>query len=206
MGPWADLSGAGVCGSTASCPGRAICLRVEFAMKPLRSRRCRHCDRRFVPDFRNAHHQRFCPDTVCQGVSKRVSQRRWLRNPDNRNHFCGSGEVRRVREWRSAHPGYWRTPRKKCALSQGSKPSEVEISEPAAAPSTEAGTLQDYCRSRTPMLTALISRLSGCTLQEDIAGCAAQLVSAAQCILSRCQSGFSALVQTSPAPQAHETG
>jgi hypothetical protein len=175
-------------------------------MKPLRSRRCRHCDRRFVPDFRNVRHQRFCHAPECRCVSKRVSQRRWLRNPDNRNHFCGSGEVRRVREWRSAHPGYWRTPRKRCALSQGSKPTKAETSEPAATPATEAGTLQDYCRSRTPMLTALISGLSGCTLPEDIAGCAAQLVSTAQCILSRCQSSFSAQVQPGTAPQAHETG
>lgn len=89
-------------------------------MKPLRSRRCRHCDRHFVPDFRNAHHQRFCSDTACQGVSKWVSQRRWLRAPDNRNHFCGQVAVRYKRTSLVVRPNWYQQPN---AFSRAAHPA-----------------------------------------------------------------------------------
>lgn len=66
------------------------------------------------------------------------------------------------------------------------------------------GTLQDVCWSKAAVLTELISRLARCTLQEDIARYAGQMVAELRCILVRCQ-------LNEPAPGAapanyHESG
>lgn len=171
-------------------------------MKPQRTRRCRQCGRRFKPEFRNVHHQRFCSATGCRTASRRASQRRWWRKPANRSHFCGAEEVNRVRRWRHAHPGYWRTPlgERRCASTADLAPA------PSAAPAMEARTLQDVCRHQSARLTGLISRLSGSTLQEDIASCAQELVSAARWILAQCQSKVRPPIPTGLPTNYHESG
>jgi hypothetical protein len=58
----------------------------------------------------HAPHAQYCAQSVCRKESKRASQARWLNQPENRNYFCGSHHVERVRQWRKAHPGYWRRP------------------------------------------------------------------------------------------------
>ena len=83
-------------------------------MKP-EARRCKclHCQRLFVPDYRNRGRQKYCSTLECQQASKRARQQRWLSKPENRDHFRGAENVQRVQEWRRAHPGYWkRSPRK----------------------------------------------------------------------------------------------
>jgi hypothetical protein len=170
---------------------------------PHRRRRCQHCRQGFFPDYRNAYHQRFCPSAACQHASKRASQRKWLRKPENRGYFREPDNLDRIRDWRRLHPDYWRTVKHRCQ-----EPAEPH---PAPAPELEeisgqARTLQDLCQEKIPVFTELISRLSGCALQEDIARLAAQVVKEAQCILVRCQQTISSHGQSEPAVNYHESG
>lgn len=168
-------------------------------------RRCRHCRRRFVPDYRNAYHQRFCAKPECQRTSKWTSQRRWLRKPQNRNYFREPDNIVRVRDWRREHPGYWRTHQHRCAGAPAMEPARTPAPEATSTP-LPTGTLQDVCRSKLPIFTGILSRLSGCTLQEDIANCARQMVSEAQCILLQCQSRSSPPSQAGGEANYHESG
>jgi hypothetical protein len=138
-------------------------------------RGCRHFRRGFCPDYRNAHHQRFCAKPDCRRASKRASQQRWLRRPENRNYFRESDNACRVREWRRVHPGYW-----KAHVDR----TVVALRDAGAA--TGQRTLQDFCRSKSTVLNGLVARLGCCALQEDMARYARQVVSEAQCILIRC--------------------
>jgi hypothetical protein len=179
-------------------------LRVCFAMSTQARRRCLHCLHPFVPDYRNTYHQRFCSDHECRRASKRASQQRWLAKPQNRNYFREPDNVARVREWRLTHPGYWRTNWHRCASSQ---PPELPSVPPAEATVTlpPTRTLQEFCRSKSSVLARLVSRLSRCALQDDIAHCAAQVLSEAQCILLRCQLSIS-LPPPAQRLDYHETG
>jgi hypothetical protein len=76
-------------------------------------RRCRNCKNWFTPDPRNRFHQKFCSEAACQKVSKAASQKRWHSKPVNRYQWRGPDEVKRVREWREEHAGYWRYHRRK---------------------------------------------------------------------------------------------
>jgi hypothetical protein len=182
-------------------------LAVCFAMKARERRRCPHCMQSFLPDYRNVYHQRFCSEPTCQHASKRSSQRRWLRKPKNRNYFREPDNIERVRDWRREHPGYWRSRQHQCVGVLRTRLA------PASAPafginrgSGQPGTLQDVCRSKLPVLTGILSRLSCCTLQEDIANCAREMLSEAQCILVQCQSSSSPPPQASGAVNYHESG
>jgi hypothetical protein len=177
-----------------ACWKRRLSLTVCFAMNFPACRTCRHCRQQFLPDYRNAYHQRFCSKPDCQHASKQTSQHRWLRKPQNRNYFREPDNGNRVREWRLAHPGYWRTHRQSCPAP------------PGAGVTPASSTLQDVCRLKLPVLTGLLSRLGCCTLQEDIANCAREMVSEAQCILLQCQSSFSRPAQASGAVNHHESG
>jgi hypothetical protein len=168
-------------------------------------RTCCHCRQQFLPDYRNAYHQRFCCKPECQQASKCISQRRWLRKPENRNYFRDPDNVAHVQEWRRAHPGYWRTHQHRCASAAAMEPAATPAPEANSTP-LPAGTLQDVCRSKLPVLTGLISRLGCCTLQEDIARCAREMVSEAQCILLQCQLSFSVPSQAGGTVNYHETG
>ena len=76
--------------------------------RPLTKRKCKHCQTFFDPDPRSAGRQRHCAKSACRQASKAASQRRWLQKPANRDYFTGPTQVERVRQWRKAHPGYWR--------------------------------------------------------------------------------------------------
>ena len=79
--------------------------------RPLSKRKCKHCRSFFAPDPRNVRHQRYCAQPACRQASKAASQRRWHQQPHNRDYFRGPTQVERVRQWRQAHPGYWRRQR-----------------------------------------------------------------------------------------------
>jgi hypothetical protein len=157
-------------------------------------RRCRHCRERFIPDYRNAYHQRFCSSAVCQHASKRASQRRWLCKPQNRNYFREPDNSERVRQWRQLHPGYWRTD-KHSPTTTG--PGKI---------SAEARTLQEFCRSKAAVLTELVSSLGGYALQEDIGRWASEVVTEAQCILEWRQLRVISQGQLELPISYHETG
>lgn len=77
-------------------------------MKQQRRRKCKCCRELFEADRRNVRHQQFCSKLECRLKSKRESQARWRRKPENQSYFSGSHHVERVRTWRAAHPGYWK--------------------------------------------------------------------------------------------------
>ncbi len=65
------------------------------------TRTCQHCKRKFIPDCRNRHHQRFCTKPPCRLASKKHSQAKWLaKNP---GFFSGAENVLRVQIWRQEH-------------------------------------------------------------------------------------------------------
>jgi hypothetical protein len=174
-------------------------------MNSLTHRTCRHCRQQFLPDYRNEYHQYFCSKIECQRTSKRTSQRRWLRKPPNRNYFRDPDNVARVQAWRLTHPGYGRAPRHRCASAAAPATDRAPATK-ANSTGLAGGMLQDLCRSKLPVLTSIVSRLGWCTLQEDIANCARQMVSEAQCILLQCQSVSSAPSHAEGVVNSHESG
>lgn len=77
-------------------------------MRRQRRRKCRCCSELFYPDVRNVRHQHFCGKAACRQASKRHSQGKWRRKPENRDYFRGPEHVERVRAWRAKHPEYWK--------------------------------------------------------------------------------------------------
>ena len=127
--------------------GRARWFRLaSLSMKSSLRRKCRHCKLLFLPERRNAHHQRYCSQPACRRQSKAESQRRWREKPQNQNYFRGEENCERVREWRKRHPGYSR--KKKSA------PGEA---------------LQDVFVMQPAVIVGLISTMTGSALQDDIA-------------------------------------
>jgi hypothetical protein len=95
--------------------------------RPRTTRKCKHCQTFFAPDPRCARRQRYCSQPACRRASKVASQRRWLQKPGNRDDFTGPTHVERVRQWRRAHPGYWRRQaRAPHALQEDLTPQETQ--------------------------------------------------------------------------------
>ena len=159
-------------------------------MKP-ETRRCKclHCKMLFVPDYRNRGRQKYCSTPECQRVSKRARQARWLSKPENRDHFRGAENVERVRQWRQAHPGYWkRCPRPAVRTLQdacSAQPSVIKGLTPVTLPTACPGTLQDVCQAQAPLLVGLISKFTDCTLQDDIVLFVRRLIAKGQDILDQ---------------------
>jgi hypothetical protein len=63
-------------------------------------------------DVCNRGRQKYCPKRACRAAGKAARQRCWLGKPENRDYFRGPEHVERVRMWRTAHPGYWRSHRR----------------------------------------------------------------------------------------------
>lgn len=137
-------------------------------MKKKRRRKCPHCRELCRPDPRNRRHQRYCSKPECQRASKAASQRRWLDQPGNREYFRGPAHVERVRQWRAAHPGYWRRG------SQLALPLQEVISAQPTESTQETVSLvetplQELSSGQPLVLMGLIAHLTGAALQEDIA-------------------------------------
>lgn len=83
--------------------------------------KCLSCNETFTADVRNRGRQKYCGKPECRRAAKTARQGRWLQKPQNRHYFSGPEHVQRVREWRAAHPGYWRSHRrgKGVALQDG---------------------------------------------------------------------------------------
>jgi hypothetical protein len=93
-----------------------------------------------------------------------------------------------VREWRQAHPGYWK---KKTPVSGGTQavpPQQVNpVQSSCNVPHSPLGTLQDLCLPQNPGFIGLLSMITGRTLPEDIAPIARRVVEQGQNILGlRC--------------------
>jgi hypothetical protein len=147
-------------------------------------RKCRCCSEFFIPDYRNQGRQHYCGKPDCRHASKQASQQRWLRQPANRDYFRGPQNVQRVRDWRQAHPGYWKKKTSSSGKAQipDSKPlNPKQVS--CNVPSSPLGTLQDFCLAKDPGFIGLLSMITGATLQEDIAATARRVVEQGRHIL-----------------------
>jgi len=165
--------------------------------RPISGRRkCRCCNKFFVPDPRTKDRQRYCSKPICGQASKLASQRRWWSKDGNGDHFRGSNEVRRVQEWRRSHPGYWK---RKPSASQRSQPIAMQGANPDQSSRNVLrglpGTLQEDCFTQNPVVVGLISMFTGRTLQEDIDPIARQLLLRGRNIL-----GLTQPPTTTPAP------
>ena len=159
-------------------------------MKPPATRcKCLHCKRLFVPDYRNRGRQKYCSAAECQGVSKHRSQQRWLSQPENRDYFRGPDQVRRVRQWRAEHPGYWkRQPRRPRRALQDACSEQVPVQQelpPVQAPQVSRPALQELCEVKTPLLVGLIAQFTDAALQEDIVAYTRRLIARGQDILDQ---------------------
>jgi hypothetical protein len=88
---------------------------------------------------------------------------------ENQNYFRGAENCDRVRQWRLAHPGYWRNkvPAPQSALQDSSIPQSAE--KQSLATSGISHALQDPWILQPALLVGLISVVTGHALQEDIA-------------------------------------
>jgi hypothetical protein len=137
-------------------------------MTGIKRKKCHNCKGLFIPDPRNAIHQKYCRKPECQKASKAASQQRWLQKPENQDYFHGSDNVKRVQEWRKANPGYWR---------RKPKPRENALQDLLNSQPTENNTdiikfetdaLQDLLIDQPVVLLGLIANFTGSALQDDI--------------------------------------
>ena len=153
-------------------------------MHPEGRRKCRHCKAFFQPEPRNRHHQRYCGRAECRRASKAASQRKWERQPENRDYYGGPEKAEKVRAWRAAHPGYWKRARESsAALPDILIAQAAEVKGKAA--SDGGAALPDVWTKQDPLLVGLIAHFTGVALPEDIAVVANRLVARGQALLGR---------------------
>jgi hypothetical protein len=169
-----------------------------------RRRKCPHCKELFVPDPHNRYHQRFCSQPQCQKVRKAANQRAWAQRPANRDHWRGADEVNRVREWRQAHPGYWRKARKPTSGALQVVISSQPAVNQSVKPDLVGSALQAVSAMQPPWVVGLISMVTGSTLQADIVATHRRLVARGQEILGMVPGTFRENddAQTTPGPGA----
>ena len=130
-------------------------------------RECLHCRELFEPYLRNRWRQKFCTKPECRAASKAESQRRWLSKPDNRDHFRGSANVERVRQWREANPGYSKRAQKASEPLQDLVPVQAPESDPVAS-TTSPAPLQDLVAMQDPLLVGFIAHSIDSALQDHV--------------------------------------
>jgi len=154
--------------------------------------KCLHCNEIFHAFCNNEGRQKYCGKEACRKESKQASQQRWTRKPENLKYFSGADEVKRVQEWRKAHPDYWRSKKKEALPLQDichpEQPVEQEVIIKEVTFSPKA-PLQDLAREvllmKDPLVVGLISHLMACTLQGDIAQIMGRLVNKGRDILDQ---------------------
>ncbi len=155
--------------------------------------KCLCCGEIFKVDARNRGRQKYCPKAPCRAAGKAARQRRWQDKPENQDYFRGPEHVERVRVWRAAHPGYWRSHRRR---------GRIALQDALAVQATEktedlsARALQDALQCQGPVLIGLIAQLTDSTLQDSIAATTRGLLQLGQDILA----GRTHAPQTSAAP------
>lgn len=125
-----------------------------------------------MPEPRAAGRQRYCRKPECRTVSKIVSQTRWLKSKHGKSYHSGDAGAHRVRDWRAAHPDYWRrrAPAVLPAVVDACNLLDV-LAEFSFRDSCDA--LQDSWPPHVVALVGLIARLGGhvpgLALQDPIA-------------------------------------
>ena len=145
--------------------------------------KCLHCNEEHRCDPRNRRRQQFCSKPDCRRASKAASQRQWVARAENQNYFRGAENCERVRQWRLAHPGYWRNkrPAPESTLQDPLIPQVAEKQE--LEPQEISHALQDLCISQPALIVGLISIMTGHALQEDIAASVRSLLNRGRDIL-----------------------
>jgi len=137
-------------------------------MAGITRKKCRNCNELFIPDARNAKRQEYCIKPECRKASKKDSQRRWLTKPENQDYFCGPENVKRVQQWREAHPGYWRRKAKPKGNALQDPLNLQLVENNSDFIKFEKGALQDLLMAQPFVLIGLISNFTGSALQDDI--------------------------------------
>ena len=120
----------------------------------------------------------------------------------NQDYFSGEANVARVQAWRKRNPGYWR----RQGVSRGDRTlqdassAEVPDNKPLRV-QLSCRTLQDVLPSQTPLLVGLISKFTGCTLQDDIAESVRLLIDQGAAILG---SGSGMVERSNPSNKTDE--
>src|ERR1035438_10436312 len=139
-------------------------------------RKCVHCQRFYFPDPRTRYHQRHCAQGACRQASKAGSQSRWLARPENRDYFSDAVQRDRVRDWRAAHPKYWkkRGPAGPVALQDvcGVQPPDIEVNVAWDG----RGALKEEWKMQAPLVIGLISHLTGVLGSEEIVEMTGRLI------------------------------
>jgi hypothetical protein len=111
-----------------------------------------------------------------------------LQKPENRDYFCGPDHVNRVRQWRKAHPGYWRAGAKAPdTLQDPSSEKPIDILKETGH--FKAAALQDLLTRQDFVLIGLIAHFTGVALQDDIAITVRRLQQLGRDILNPSQKG-----------------
>jgi len=159
---------------------------------------CVWCRRPFVPEPRAAGGQVYCHRVVCRKISALTSQERWRTGKTGQAYHRGDAGVIRVREWRKAHPGYWR---RRSKISGGGKKNQRALSavlirffkrDPRVA-------LQDLWSPQIVALIGVIAWLRGDALQDRIANDVREIMLRGNAILD--QHRFTAPKRKRPAPR-----
>jgi hypothetical protein len=147
--------------------------------------KCLHCEKFFLPDPRNRHHQQYCGEPDGRRANKAASQRRWRSQPGNAEYFGGADNVARVQAWRRAHPGYWKRSKQKRSVALQDLLNAQPTLPQQAANQDGAVALQDLWQRQPPVLIGLIAHLTGIALQEDIAAMTGQLIAKGQALMGQ---------------------
>lgn len=152
---------------------------------------CSNCNELFIPDARNRYHQKYCNKPECRKASKRDAQQRWLSSDKGAGYFKHKDNIERVREWRKAHPGYWKrktahSAEPPVALQDISNAQVIENKENEDAHEiSQNHALQDLCFLQPALIIGLISTLTGSTLQDDIATTSRRFIDSGRDILGK---------------------
>ena len=138
-------------------------------MPRVKRKRCRNCNRLFIPDHRNRDRQNYCRLPECRDASKAASQQKWLDKPENQDYFKGPENVKRVQRWRKDNPGY---------SKRKSKIDPEPLQDPLNRQHADKTNnnceftdcaLQDLLNPQPSVLIGIIAQLTGYALQDDIA-------------------------------------
>lgn len=148
-------------------------------------RKCLHCEKFFLLDARNRRGQRYCRKRACRKASKAESQRRWLKQAQNRDYFTGPENAARVRAWQAAHPDYWKVRRKRARRVLQDLLIGQDTGQQGEARQDGVGVLQDHWQTQSPVVIGLIAHLAGTVLQEDIASMTGRLIAKGQALMGQ---------------------
>ena len=144
-------------------------MKKHIPVKRRCKRKCLHCKDLFLVDYRNVRHQLYCSKPECRKASKKASQEKYLASEKGRGTFKGEVNVNRVREWRKAHPDYWKVKRNIASSALQDDCFSQSISNQPDTSELKVTTLQDVCFTQPALLIGLIASLTGNALQDDIA-------------------------------------